>query len=235
MSNQELADRIIEDVLSSPEFHPEKTADLSRFEKLFKFIRNILEIIFEGIGKLIETILRNLNLSGLGNKFVGLGVVAKVIIYILSLLVILLFTFLIVKLVLKMIRNRSFKFKKDDLSDELEEFTKAPDEPMRLALEYKEQGNYRLAFRYFFLALLINFNERELIKIQKFKTNMQYYRELFVSDEELAKESESFFNTFYYVWYGKREINKEELLNWEEKYYLLTEAEGDGANDEKQG
>lgn len=234
MNSRELAENIIEDVLSRPEFQPDKKGEFKFLQNLLRTIGKVASRIFNFIEKLINGILGRLNLGGLGEKFMKLNSVVKDIIIIVALLVIAVLVFFLVKLLLKIIKNKRFNFKNEDISDELEEFTKTPSEPLRLALEFKNINEYRLSFRYFFLALLINLNERELIKIQKFKTNIQYFRELYANDEEIARISEPFFDAFYYIWYGKRQISYDELLKWERLYYDLAGVEEEGEVDEKQ-
>lgn len=227
-SDKELAKSIIDDVLSSSEFQPKKKADLSMFDKYREFIQKIYKAVIEFIQELLEKIFGNFNWFGFDKTINGLSKTAKLIIYIISIAFIILLAYLLVKLITKIIRNSSFRHKKDNVSDELEEFTKSPDAPLKLALEHKSNKQYRLAFRYFFLALLIKYNERELIVIQKFKTNRHYIRELYSSNNELAMKSEPFFNAFYLIWYGKREINEESLDKWENMYYSLTEVKKEG-------
>ncbi|HOA31385.1 MAG TPA: hypothetical protein PLI11_05555 [Clostridia bacterium] len=232
MNDRELAQRVIEEVLSQPEFQPEKVGEFKFLQKILRTIGEILQKIMDFISDLIFEILSRVNLGSLGSKFLKLGPVARVIINVLAILIVGALVFFLVKLVLKIIKSKRFRFKKEDISDELEEFTKTPSEPLRLALEFKRIKEFRLSFRYFFLALLINFNERELIRIQKFKTNRQYFRELSANDSEIAKASEPFFEAFYYIWYGKRDIGMKELLEWERLYYDLSGGLEEGENDE---
>lgn len=228
MNNKEVAKNIIDEILSSPEFQPEKKVDPKTFDKLRKLVQWIYEKILEFMEKILEKLFGRIKWFRIGNKLTGLSNTGKIIVYIVVFAIIGLLSYLLVRLILKIIRNASFRDKKLDISDELEEFTKAPSEPLRLALEYKEKQDYRLSFRYFFLAILIDFNEREFIRIQKFKTNRHYINELYGSNREIAEEAAPFFNAFYYIWYGKRSIDLESLLEWENKYYSLTSVKEEG-------
>lgn len=93
-----------------------------------------------------------------------------------------------------------------DLHDESTSATDLPEEEWRrLARELIERGDYRLAARAFFLATLALLAERELIRVTRAKSNLEYRRELaryaHQAPELLSRFTEST-RAFESVWYG---------------------------------
>lgn len=66
-----------------------------------------------------------------------------------------------------------------DLEDEQTQASELPeDEWLALARDLRSQGDLRLAMRAMFLATLANLAEQELIRLERYKTNRDYLREL---------------------------------------------------------
>ncbi|MCR4435543.1 MAG: hypothetical protein NUV41_06780 [Eubacteriales bacterium] len=89
------------------------------------------------------------------------------------------------------------------------------------AFQHYQRGEYRLGIRFLYIALLLRFNEVNLIRINKSKTNSQYLKELFdygFGRYETVRDFTLFFNE---SWYGNREVDREKFEFWLEKYNFL--------------
>ncbi len=85
---------------------------------------------------------------------------------------------------------------------------------LELARELTAKGSWRLAMRAFYLAILANLAENELITIEKFKSNREYENELYRrahQKEALLKAFSKSSEVFERVWYGMYEINRPDL------------------------
>jgi len=72
--------------------------------------------------------------------------------------------------------------------------------------EAEAQGNYRLAIRFYYLWLLKQLSERELIAYDAEKTNSDYYNEI---ASEVTKKEFSYTSYLYnYIWYGEFDIDQ---------------------------
>lgn len=86
----------------------------------------------------------------------------------------------------------------------------------KLLLEAKNNNNYRLAIRYYYLIVLKTLSTNKLIDYHKDKTNTEYKFEL---QKGKIREQFSYLSYIYtYVWYGEFEVNNTDFLNIEEKY-----------------
>ncbi len=83
----------------------------------------------------------------------------------------------------------------------------------KLIKEAISEGNYKLAVRYYYLLLLKNLSEKELISWQQEKTNEDYIKEL--ADNKLNAEFEKLTYLYDYVWYGEFLIDREKFLQAE--------------------
>lgn len=72
-----------------------------------------------------------------------------------------------------------------------------------------EQKNYRLAVRYYYLQLLKNLEEKELITWELQKTNEDYSKE--ITEINLNKSFLKLTRLYDFVWYGNFEINEFEF------------------------
>ena len=83
-----------------------------------------------------------------------------------------------------------------------------------LARELLKDGDLRLALRALYLATLAHLGEREMISIARFKTNMDYHRELGRRAGEKTDILEAFSDnvrTFDRIWYGLHETTTETI------------------------
>jgi len=87
----------------------------------------------------------------------------------------------------------------------------ASDEWLTLAKQLLETGELRLALRAFYLSVLANLAQQEWIRIAKFKSNMDYQKELERRAHSFPELIEAFREnrmTFESVWYGMHEVNQ---------------------------
>lgn len=107
------------------------------------------------------------------------------------------------------VRPQSLFFKnkkKKDAAFEIEELTLLHSDLDELARKEILNGNFCAAIRYLFLRLLKNLEEKEMIRLDIYKTNLDYKYEL--KDSELKKEFGKLITVYEFVWYGKFTIEK---------------------------
>ena len=101
--------------------------------------------------------------------------------------------------------------RKPDLEDEATTAADLPeDEWFRLAQELANAGDFRLAARALFFSILATLARRDVIRIARFKSNMDYQLELGRRASSLG-EAPALFNRlaliYESVWYGEHEAN----------------------------
>ncbi|MGM5630561.1 hypothetical protein O2K51_06615 [Apibacter raozihei] len=79
-----------------------------------------------------------------------------------------------------------------------------------------EQKNYRLALRFYYLKLLKNLSDKNLIEYKYQKTNYEYYYE--IQHEELKKLFKEVSFVFDYCWYGDHEAQENDFIIAENKF-----------------
>jgi hypothetical protein len=85
---------------------------------------------------------------------------------------------------------------------------------IKLARELLERGDLRLALRAFYLATLAHLAERNLIVLAKFKSNLDYQRELTRRAHALPEVSGMFsqnVSVFERAWYGLHDVTPDML------------------------
>ena len=112
-----------------------------------------------------------------------------------------------------------------DIRDEQVRADQLPqDEWLRLAQELFAQGELRLAIRALFLSALSDLAKREIISIEKFKSNRDYDRELRRRSLAAPERAGIFGNLvalYDRVWYGAYEVSGEMFSECEEKVRVL--------------
>lgn len=81
---------------------------------------------------------------------------------------------------------------------------------------YKEQGNYREAVRYDFIALLFMLNQKNIIYLDKAKTNIEIVSDLKKANYQHCDSVEKIVYLFNEIWYGHKDIKVEQYINWEQ-------------------
>jgi hypothetical protein len=100
-----------------------------------------------------------------------------------------------------------------DIADETIGADQLPEDGWtKLAREFLERGEFRLALRAFYLSSLAHLAHRNLIGIARYKSNRDYERELLRRGHAIAdllpifRENVSIFER---IWYGMHEVNRE--------------------------
>ncbi|MBK8000768.1 MAG: DUF4129 domain-containing protein [Verrucomicrobia bacterium] len=105
-----------------------------------------------------------------------------------------------------------------DLTDESVGAEQLPEDGwMSLGRDLLQRGELRLALRAFYLASLAHLAERELITLAKFKSNLDYQREVQRRGHALASVPELFarnVSAFERSWYGPHEVTPELLQDF---------------------
>ncbi len=129
--------------------------------------------------------------------------------------------FLLIKFFLN-VNSRALLYSKDNeaivsLSEE-EHIIKNEDINQLIQNALKEK-NYRLAIRYYYLLILKQMSEKELINWEMQKTNDDYINEL---EKEEIKDPFSHITRLYdYIWYGDFPIDEAKYLKAENKFLSL--------------
>ena len=76
----------------------------------------------------------------------------------------------------------------------------------KLTKEAENSEQYRLAVRYFYLWLLKNLTNAEVIDYDVEKTNSDYYNE--ISSEDIKKQFSYTSYLYNYIWYGEFDVSK---------------------------
>jgi len=85
-----------------------------------------------------------------------------------------------------------------------------------LIADAESQNNFRLAIRYYYLWLLKNLSEQELIDYDVEKTNSDYQREIV---SKSIQEEFSYTSYLYnYIWYGEFDVNQEQFDKAKDAY-----------------
>jgi len=79
---------------------------------------------------------------------------------------------------------------------------------LQLAKQQGEFGNWNEGIRYAFLALLFYLQEREWVKVEKWKTNWEYQDELRERNREWVPFFQRQAQQFERVWYGRRKADE---------------------------
>lgn len=109
-----------------------------------------------------------------------------------------------------------------DLNDENVVANQLPEDGwLKMARELIEQGNFRLALRALYLASLAHLAQREMITIAKFKSNLDYQRELLRRARALPELQTAFTTNvamFDRTWYGMHEVTSESLQEFRSNF-----------------
>ncbi len=129
--------------------------------------------------------------------------------------------FLLIKFFLN-VNSRALLFAKDNeamvtLSEE-EHIIKNEDINQLIQKALKEK-NYRLAIRYYYLLILKQMSDKELIKWELQKTNDDYINEL--EKQELKAPFSHITRLYDYIWYGDFPIDETKYLKAENKFSAL--------------
>ncbi|MEM7602834.1 MAG: hypothetical protein AAF357_15665, partial [Verrucomicrobiota bacterium] len=100
------------------------------------------------------------------------------------------------------------------------------DEWMKLAQEQIAKGDGRLAVRALFLASLAKLGDEDLIKVARFKSNLDYRKELTRKARKWAPLKKAFsenVSLFERAWYGWHEVTPEIVASYLKNHELIVE------------
>lgn len=227
---------ILDEVLSRDEFNYRSGKDvrIGWLEKIFRDISSLLGRLMDFLDDLLSRFIRfvtNILPKGKGGlPILSAGAIHAIVLVLIALLAAAL-VLLIVVIIVKTVR-RNERLAPDagkDLAQELENFANDADTPYQLALQKKEEKDFRGSFRYLFISLLVRFRIHGIIEIHKSKTNRRYLSEIRQRDAATYEKAHGFFEAFNLYWYGRRLITEEMLEEWFSRYddavYTASETE----------
>jgi len=98
------------------------------------------------------------------------------------------------------------------------DYLKKPEEAISGYFESINKGEYSWALRFLYIAILLEFDRRKLIRIEKWKTNRMYIREIGLKDQSLVSPMAEFSSLFDECCYGNRAVDEISVLRWFEFY-----------------
>jgi hypothetical protein len=199
-------------ILNSREFvQPPSESPLSNA------IDRLLESIWEWIKQLFQRYLpeRNLHIDpSFNNEFVG---VLKFILIAVGVVLV----FLIIRLIIKRVYMPA-KRKKSKLPN-VSDYVEREDEVIEKIQALIEQKEYTAALCFLFIAVLLEFNKKRIIKVEKWKTNRVYIREIKQNAGEFLAQMSEFSSIFNRCRYGGREADETVINTWFEFFLRLRE------------
>ncbi|KIX22325.1 hypothetical protein SY27_00210 [Flavobacterium sp. 316] len=170
--------------------------ELTAWERFWRAIKNFFERLFD--------------FGSLGRSISGLEIIMKIIAFIIIGFVI----YMIVKVIINKEGQWIFgkKNKKITVSELVEENIHSINFN-EIIKKSKQEKDYRLTIRYYYLWLLKSYSDKELIEWDIEKTNSDYLSEL---KSQNTKENFKYLSYIYdYSWYGEFEINEPDFLKAE--------------------
>jgi len=165
--------------------------------------------------------LGRIKIPGAKNSLASKGIQSGTfIIEIICIVLIIAFLAAIIFFIFKGLRKSRRMKEKDDTV--LLTSLKDPETVESKALEYADKGDYRQAIRLLYISMLLRFNEDNIIKIDKSKTNKQYLIEMQINGFEKYDLVTEFTEIFNRCWYGNRNLQKEKFDYWFGNYTKLT-------------
>lgn len=214
-ADKEEVKKKLEEILSSEEFSEESSKNTDLLAELRGRISEYIAELFDKLN-----VPGNTDVLFYGNSIsAGMMLFIKIAAVVLLIAVIALIAYFI----FRGLRN-SIKFKKDEDSILLNTI-KDPDVLMEKVAQLRNAGDFDQALRFLYIALLVKFNNLNLIKINKSKTNKQYLMEIYTSKPEIHGSVADFTNDFNVHWYGRKKVEKEKFDFWFEKYDSLIKGE----------
>ena len=188
-------------------------SDFNYIEKPVKVDTNAWDRFWNAVGRFLS------NLFDFGNgpnSLSGLEIAMKVI----AILIILFVVYLIVKTIIN--KEGSWIFSKSSnkitVSETIEENIHSLDFNT-LITKIKNEKNYRLATRYYYLWLLKTLSDRNIIEWDIEKTNGDYLNE--ISNLELKNEFQFLSYVYEYSWYGEFNLSETDFEKTEIAFLKL--------------
>lgn len=188
-------------------------SDFNYIEKPVKVDTNAWDRFWNAVGRFLS------NLFDFGNgpnSLSGLEIAMKVI----AILIILFVVYLIVKTIIS--KEGGWIFSKSSNKITVSETTEENIHSLdfnTLITKIKNEKNYRLATRYYYLWLLKTLSDRNIIEWDIEKTNGDYLNE--ISNLELKNEFQFLSYVYEYSWYGEFNLNETDFEKTEIAFLKL--------------
>jgi hypothetical protein len=131
--------------------------------------------------------------------------------------------FFIIRLIVKRV-YLPIKRRKSSVYD-ANEYLNRPDEVIIRIKELIGQKDYTAAFCFLFVAVLLELDKRKVLKIEKWKTNRMYIREIRQNSKDLFAKMSEFSASFNRCRYGGRIMDEEGFEAWYEFFLNIRETE----------
>lgn len=209
VSEQEIRD-ILEQILKRREFHNE-----GEKSPLVKVLGSIWEAIKEWVRELLQYKQPNPQIRidpDFGIKVPVLQTILKVLLILIAAILLFFLVRFIVKKVYLSGRIRKMQ------APEAYEYLNRPDEAMENYYGYLSSKEYSKALRFLFIALLLELDKRKIIRIEKWKTNRMYIREIGQKEKKLIPQMQEFSALFNACCYGNRAVDEVVVGKWFDFY-----------------
>lgn len=207
ITEQQIRD-MLQEILKRREFHSDSNQNL-----IVKLMNSIWEAIQEWIREILGYKQPDFGIQ-LNPDFDNSVLRTATRILLISFAVVLLF-FLARVIKKKIYLGR--RIKTSDIPD-AHDFLNKPGQAMDNYYRYMSSGDYSRALRYLFVALLLEFDRRKMIKIEKWKTNRMYIREIGLKNKALISPMQEFTALFNECCYRNKNIDESSVEKWFEFY-----------------
>lgn len=133
------------------------------------------------------------------------------------------FLFFIIRIIIKRVYI-PIKRKKGSAYD-ANEYLEKPDEVLSRIKELMAQKEYTMAFCFLFVAVLLELDKKKILKIEKWKTNRMYIREIKQNAVEMFETMREFSASFNRCCYGGRKMDEDGIKTWYDFFISIREAE----------
>ena len=188
-------------------------SDFNYVEKPTKVDRTAWDRFWDAVGRFFSSLFD----FGDGTKALsGVEILMKVI----AILIILFVVYLIVKIIIN--KEGGWIFGKSAKKITVSEITEEDIHSLdfnTIITKAKNEKNYRLATRYYYLWLLKSFSDRNIIEWDIEKTNGDYINE--ISNVELKSEFQFLSYVYEYSWYGEFDLTQTDFEKTETAFLKL--------------
>lgn len=188
-------------------------SDFNYVEKPTKVDRTAWDRFWDAVGRFFS------NLFDFGNGTKALSGV-EILMKVIAILIILFVVYLIVKIIIN--KEGSWIFGKSAKKITVSEITEEDIHSLdfnTIITKVKNEKNYRLATRYYYLWLLKSFSDRNIIEWDIEKTNGDYINE--ISNAALKSEFQFLSYVYEYSWYGEFDLTLTDFEKTETAFLKL--------------
>ena len=83
---------------------------------------------------------------------------------------------------------------------------------LKISEEHAKNGQYREAIRHRYIAVLVILNDKQIIRVEKSKTNAQLSSELHSASPALAQSFDNVVDTFHRSWFGLKPVDYQDFI-----------------------